>query len=262
MMNFKWGKNVVYAVFFLVACTGGTNRERSKNINDIKMIDKENYFTITGEDGSSYQVQRILSAEFEELLNGEKLVFNDGLFKSFGYRTFSMQDGRIIIEESGNYAIYPTKELLVKQLEKARGPLVREILYKKNPYGEKFPQYTRELINAFVVKYELRGNNNLSLLREVDSLIERHRNDDFFNENFLVFISLIGESLIEEKGGRWEMYLGRDGITWTPYLMFTTRKLDFIHYIREDFFNNELDDPMLNSYSDIKAIIESNIQEQ
>lgn len=225
------------------------------------MQNAEKRFSIKNEDGSSYEVIIISDTEFKELINNKHIIFNEDLFELFGYKTFSTLDSKVIIEESGNYAIYPSRDLLIRQLEKIKGPYSRELLFEKNPFGNEFPSHAKSLIREFASKFHLQAVGGKTLLTSIDSVVTRNRNSEFFEKYYLLFIAIIGENIIEEKGGKWEMYLGNDKTTWSPYIKFKSKDLHFIHYIREDFFNLKLDNPLLNSYEDIISVIETNIEE-
>jgi len=250
-----------FVIFFiLVSCKGTYNRDSETDNKRNNMQNNEQRFLVENGDGSSFEVIMMSNTEFNALVSSKQVVFNEDLFREFGYKTFTTVDSRIIIEESGNYAMYPSKQLLVRQLEKIRGPYSRELLYDKNPFGQEFPNHVNEMIRVFASDHHLDATPGKSLLTSIDSIANQNRNSTFFEEHYLLFIAIIGECIIAEKGGKWMMYLCDDKVTWSPFIQIKDRDLHFIHYIQEDFFNQDVENPLLNSYDDIIAIITANIE--
>jgi len=226
-------------------------------------IMKKGSFNINDDQGNSYEIIILDKRKFEELKSKHEITYSNEIHEKFGFESYETKDGKIIAVESGNYALYPNKDLLITVLKRYQTPRSEELLFNKNPYGQTFPEHTEDLIRKFLDKYQIDNTSDSeSLLEKIDKVIIQNRNQDFFDRYYLTFIAIVGECIRKVKPSKWEMYLTKDKITWQPYLRLDNRALFFIQYIQDDFFDFSLNKPLTTAYNDILGILNAEIDVQ
>src|SRR5690606_38996237 len=117
----------------------------------------------------------------------------------------------------------------------------QEILYGLNPYGEKFPLHTRELIQDLCIELDLNysayENDLEGLIKALGEQIKLKKEKDFYKEKFLNLVALIGEAANKKMGSSWMMVLSDDdNLTWNTFLLMRNEKVVFHTYLYEDIF--------------------------
>lgn len=142
----------------------------------------------------------------------------------------------------------------------------QEILYGLNPYGEKFPLYTKDLIQDLCVQldlnYSIYENDLEGLIKILAEQIKLKKDKDFYKEKFLNLIALIGEATNKKIGSRWIMKLSEhDKVTWNTLLAIRDEQVVFHTYLYEDIFLGDSDNEYLieDVYQTTLDIININI---
>jgi len=68
------------------------------------------------------------------------------IYEQYNLVTYQLSDSRIVVAQSGNYAIYPDKALLLYTISKIGMSTSKELLSDKNPYGDRFPEHVNSLV--------------------------------------------------------------------------------------------------------------------
>lgn len=260
MMNIRSCLKVAFLCFYCYSCTDDT-KGVSKSIKNLDKMKEDKSFFITDSNNVRHEIFKISPEQFEQFKMENKLTFCDSVYNQHGLNAFKLIDGKVIVQESSKYALYPSLDVLLGVLKGYTGPYKREILYGKNPYGEDFPKKVNGLIQKMFDDFNINTENfnKEDILNALDSIIVRNRNKDFLDKNFLSFIALIGKYNIEEFGGKWKMVLANDKETWNPSLEINTQKVYFANYIIEDFLDSNVNNPATEVFETVRDIIRMNI---
>jgi hypothetical protein len=189
-----------------------------------------------------------------------RLSFCDSVYKAYNLNAYNLDDGRIIVQESSKYALYPSLEVLLGVLRGYKGPYKREFLDGKNPYGKDFPMEVDNITSKMLTDLGVRSDmSKRDILKMLDTVIVINRSNAFLDKYLLGFIALIGKYNIEEFGGEWEMVLADDKRTWNPGIIINSQKVYFVSYILEDFLDHKLNNPATEVCETVSDIIRYNI---
>jgi hypothetical protein len=243
-------KSKVFLIFFVLLIDGCTNKQeynlQSKS-SDVFMGKTSKYFYLKDSEGKEYKIEKLSGAEFDKLIeeNGKKV--SSELNNSFSILAYELKDNRIIIEQSDNYALYPSKEAAFRILRNFSGPKSVEILEGLNPYNEKFIQLTDSIVHEVYEKYNIRpGNEDVEIL---DRIVANKRLKDKNNlkGDIIYFIAFVGEKIRKSHNAEWAIKKSElDNRTWTPYLQYLNKPIFF-----DDLLYTSLDD--LNNKSPLKT---------
>lgn len=161
---------------------------------------------------------------------------------------------RIIVGSDSDFYIYKTRSDLEKVLEDFEtnsGGV--EIMRYKNIYGQDFPSKTHLLIQQLLKDLNMIGDSpiNEDLLIQIDQKLHATKSSEFNKRHYLHFVAVIGEVLIENCQMRWNMTLGSDSVTWSPYLLtMQEEKISFFVDLYEDIYiNNPIQNMLHFNYS-------------
>lgn len=125
------------------------------------------------------------------------------------------------------------------------------LLTGKNPYGDKFPQFTNELIREVDAMLGIVNTNDRKNYDDVFKLdiklmeIEDEISEDFVNKYLLHFIAYVGEILITETNGHWVMDFDKEAEVWEPNIKMRENKVVIVPWVYDGVFNDEV--PSLSS---------------
>lgn len=249
-------------IMIFLGCNGSVNQTGLKEMRSKKeSIMKKKPFKIKGADGNFYEVFPISKEQFDSLTNSQSEGFVKEIYEQYNLVTYQLSDSRIVVAQSGNYAIYPDKALLLYTISKIGMSTSKELLSDKNPYGDRFPEHVNSLVLDFKHRFGISDNlDGKALIMEVDKVIRKNRNQDFFDNYFLCLIAVVGEYFVTHEKAIWVMELASDNTTWQPYLKLPNRNLYFIHYVLKDFYDSSIDFPLSNTCDGMLDILRADIK--
>lgn len=239
------------------------NMERTsedKKENTMEMDENKSFF-ITDSNNIKYEIVQVSKNEFKKYKVDNKLIFCNDIFDHYGVTAYKIDDAKVIVEESGRYALYPSMNILLNVLKNYKGSYKRSILFDKNPYGKNFPDMVGTIVTQLFDDLDIDPDvlNREDVLIKLDNAILKNRNELFFEKYFLGFIALIGKYSLQEFKGRWQMVLSDDKVTWNPFIEINNQKVYFADYIREDFFNLKERKPFTEAFETVRHIIRINV---
>jgi hypothetical protein len=169
-----------------------------------------------------------------------KRVYNSITINEPEIIIYEIDNGNILVSSDGYHSVYKSLDDLIKVMNDFDENGI-EILSTLNKFNENFPLHTKELINELY--RSLHYNPKEQLDCDLDALnskiINTENTKDFNEKNILNYIALIGEIIINEYGGNWEVNLAKDNKTWNPYLIIDNNKIDIISYTYEDMIETD-----------------------
>ena len=125
------------------------------------------------------------------------------------------------------------------------------LLAGKNPYNDKFPQFTNNLILEIE---SVLGVMNRNAKRTYDDIVdidirlmqkEDKLSETFVNKYLLHFTAYVGEILISETNGHWVMDFDEESQIWEPCIKVEDKKVIIAVWVYDGLFNDEV--PSLSS---------------
>jgi len=164
----------------------------------------------------------------------------------------------ILVADNNYYSQYESLKDFEKVLLQRDDPIKgREIMFKKNEFGEDFPKHTKELIKILFIELSLYQDEkiDLLLLEKIENKIVAIDNPLFFyRKYFLHFVSLLGEITIKYCSASWDLELSNDGMTWNPFLKIQNKSIPIFSYLYETlFFDHNIDNPFSSNAIICKA---------
>jgi hypothetical protein len=255
----KFNTSIIIALTFLSSCNEGDDRA-SNSAKKTELMSKESSFFITDGQNNRHEIFKIMPDLFESLKAEGKLSFSDSIYNEYNINAYCTDDGKIIVQESNRFAMYPSIEILRTTLKGYAGPYKRELLEGLNPYNDNFPAEVNNIISKMLADLNLDPNLSFKhLLKRLDAIIVKNRSKAFLDKHLLGFVALIGKHNIDEFGGKWEMVLSEDKKTWNPAIKIENEELYFVNYILEDFSNSDLPYPATEVFETVRDIIRINI---
>lgn len=152
---------------------------------------------------------------------------------------YEMDNGHILVSSDGYHSIYKNLDDLIKVMNDYDGGGV-EILSTLNQFDGNFPIHTSKLIDDLFISLDYHPKEQLNCdLGLLNNKINNIHDAKIFNEKMILnYIALIGEIIIKEHHGYWEMRLAKDNKTWNPYLVIDNRKIDIVSYAYEDMIQS------------------------
>ena len=151
---------------------------------------------------------------------------------------------------------YNDFDLLVKQSSNLTNSL--EFLFKRNPYKQLFPSHAKQLSLELLSVLEVTGNFDNNLLQKIDKKINSLSEPEFFRDDFLHQIAIVGEIVNEKFGLVWKMILAEDKETFNPCLELPNAGLIYLY---EDIFRNicvdEFEFALYETYKQIEIDIDT-----
>jgi hypothetical protein len=150
--------------------------------------------------------------------------------------------------KEGVYCWYPSFEDLKKLRDFPMQKAWRHYFEGYNPYREKFPEKTRELVELLLSDLMLNKDSfsfNNNLILEVDRAILSTEDPQIFMITHLIQLSaLVGEIFIAQNNAEWYMERDADGETWVPKILVTKSKekigtIGFVHWLYESIMYYE-----------------------
>lgn len=172
----------------------------------------------------------------------------------------------MIVNEEDYYTLYHSIDDLDKVLNDANNSSNgTEVLFNRNPYGGDFPNHTGELISKLSTSLNINDTSgilDMGYLKKVDEKINLTINPkEFYEQNFINIIALIGTVVIQKYGAKWDMKLADDKHTWNPNLKVKNESLEFFTYLYEDvFLNNQTKNIIPEVYQTAVDIVRHNIK--
>ena len=93
------------------------------------MLDNEKSFTVTDSKGEKHIVEK-LSADDFNWFEQQGIKCNDN-YLAKGINIYETNDGKVIVQESGNYALYPSLQVLDDILRNLPKNSTKAIMYNK-----------------------------------------------------------------------------------------------------------------------------------
>lgn len=146
-----------------------------------------------------------------------------------------MSTGDILVSSEGYHSIYNKIDDLVKVMDDF-DESGHEILLNKNSFKQDFPNYIEQMESAIFKELDLHKLSNEDVdLNLIDKKINSLKNkDQFIRQHFLELIAVVGDKIVKENDGIWEMVLASDNKTWNPYIIINKKKIDITSYLYED----------------------------
>lgn len=258
-MRYKLYFNCIFIFLILHSCKE-TDNDAIKEIKNVNSMKEEKSFFVTDASNIRHEVFSIKPEVFERMKIEGKLSFCDSIFNEYELNAYCLEDGKVILQESSRYALYPSLKVLSDVLSGYTGPYTKEFLDGKNPYGKDFPLQVDNIINKLLTDLSVSPDmSKTDVLQKLDSIIVKNRGDAFLDKYLLGFVAIIGNSIIEDFGGKWEMVLADDRRTWNPGIIINNQKIYFVNYILEDFLDYELRNPATEVFETVSDIIRYNI---
>lgn len=222
------------------------------------MHNYDDFFELTQE-GKKYKIPILPIKEIKSILSSSETVkLENVIYSEFSLNVYKTKNGVLSMQDGDEDApLYPSEKVLLYHL-KNYSYKSHPILEGINIYEDRFPQFAQKLTSDFLNKVHIRESNlPLNILKAVDEQINTNRTKQFFNENFLALIALVGELINKEYHSNWIMVKSDE--TWTPAISYKGQKIFFDHYILLDYDNKKEKSPILNSYLTIGDIIKFNL---
>lgn len=226
-------KYFIVRFFFLINC----NKNENMNLifNEVQINDGTKIKTI---DLTDQEYKNILEKESKNL----KRLFNSITIEDSSIIIYEISEGNILVSSDGYHSVYKNIEDLHKVINDYDSNGI-EILLNINIYGDKFPNFTNHLIvdlySSLIYEFKKNESHNLDVLCNKISKIDNVKK--FNKDKFLNYIALIGEMILSQYDGKWEMKLSNDKTTWNPYLIVNGSKIDIVSYLNEDVIEGNKD---------------------
>ena len=214
----------------------------------------ENFFELTQE-GINYKIPILPIKEIKSILSSsETIKLENMIYSKFSLNVYKTKNGILSLQEGEEDApLYPSEKVLLYQLENysyKSHPILKGI----NIYEDHFPKFAQKLASDFLNKVHISEINlPLNILKDVDERINKNRSKQFFNENFLALIALVGELINKNYHSNWIMV--KSDATFTPAISYNGEKIFFDNYILLNYDNKEEKSPIQNTYLTICDII-------
>ncbi len=258
-MKSKFYLSSIFVFLLLNSCKEAGN-DTSKNFKNANSMKEEKSFFITDVKNARHEVFRITPEIVEKMKIEGKMSFCDSVYEKYNLNAFKLEDGKVIVQESNKYALYPSIDVLLDVLKGYTGPHKKEFLDGRNPFGKNFPVEVDHIISKMLRDFGINLDmSKRDILKKLDSVIVKNRDNDFLDRNLLGFIALIGKYNIEEFGGKWEMELADDRRTWNPSILINNQKVYFVSYIWEDFLDYRVNNPATEVFETVGDVIRYNI---
>jgi hypothetical protein len=207
------------------------------------------------EDGTFTFVKELQSGEVEKL---KKNVSKDAVstnYKGIELLTVYKSAAGVLASFEGMDLLFDSLDDLDKAIKDGfyTEMAVREVMFKKNPYGKNFDSQTKQLITALLTDLKIDTNTSLDqdLLKSVeDKIAQLPKPYHFYRSHFIHITALLGEVILSKHPSwKWDIVLAGDQQTWNPYLADkNARHPFFIDFYEHLFLNNELDSILLLVY--------------
>lgn len=219
---------------------------------------KTNMDIIELHDGSSVKCNYLTKDEYDKLL---KDTIGEEILKPHGIIAHKLSNMSVVATKDYDYTLFFSMSDLDKVIANSEnGRSSSEALMNKNKYGEAFPNATKDLIKNLLDTLSI-DHKPLTgeFLLEIDRRIEKLDDAQWFmKEHIMNLIAVVGETLISKYHGKWKMKLGKDGVTWNPYLE-KIEGMDFFIDLYEDVFINEPKYHVLyQTYENVVGVIKFN----
>lgn len=254
-------KRTIFILYVLFSACNANNDNIHVDKSQIdlrKNKEKMNYFELE-QNGETYKIL-LLNSEAKENIISKAFELKNAYYNEAGIRVYKLSTEEVLVVRDGEreYPLYPSEKILITQLTKFNGPKTEDLLEGINPYDDKFPSISKDIINNFLVEFNIvpKDKSNIQLLEEINKTVIKNRNKVFFKKHYLSFIALIGSMINNEFSSEWLMK--KNNNTWDPYIEYKGRQIFFAHYIELDFFDLKISNPLLNSYESLKSVLEYN----
>lgn len=210
-------------------------------------------------DGTTIECLSLEKDQFNALLKRRHSLLQR--YKNhYSIDVYLFDNGELAVNEDGYYTLYFALNDLDKVLNQPQNSQT-ELLLNKNPFKEKFPGNAKLLVKKLKDELDAPEKENeqdllLFLDNKIDSLKDAR---EFRKNNFISLLAVLGDALIQKYSANWEMELGRDGVTWNPYISVKGRKVEFFVYLYEDVFLKGNNRVLSELYLTMCTIIENNL---
>jgi hypothetical protein len=231
-----------------------------------KKNEHRNMAKIELSNGKSVQCEILTKDEYQKKITDSSSKLLSKYKTEYNIEVFTTSINEVIVNEEGDYTLYHTIDDLEKVLNDANNSSNgTEVLFNKNPYGSDFPNHTGELISKLSTLLKINETPDIldmEYLKKVDEKINLTGNpQEFYEQNFINIIALIGTVVIQKYEGQWDMELADDKHTWNPNLKVKNESLEFFTYLYEDvFLNNQTKNIIPEVYQTAVDIVRHNIK--
>lgn len=225
-------------------------------------MNRNNYFELSLSD-SVFKVF-LLSKNDTDIIFGKEKVqeLQNDIYSGLSIKVYKLMSGEVLLIREGEdeFPLYPSEDVLLKQLGKHTSVETNEILAGVNIYGDKFPNEADHIATSFLnsIGVNYIKKNPIEIIEAVDAFVKENRNKIFFNQNYLALIAVVGYVINKEYNTNWIMIKSND--VWNPNINYKGHNIFYADYILIDFDNKEIDKPILQSYLSIKDIINSSLR--
>ena len=210
-------------------------------------------------DGTYVLCKELPASEFTKLFQSQVVRKLDSNF-STQVQIYEW-DGKFITELNSNYIVFESVDDIRKVIKEGYfdRAMAIEIMYKKNPYQDKFPDSSLLLARGLLKELHLENENfDFGTLGKVQSKISQMEKPyHFIRRNFINLIALIGETIRSANSGiDWYMHRANDHETWNPYLIKGDKKYAFFVVLYEQIFHdNNIENVLLETAEVTQSIL-------
>lgn len=248
--------SLLLIVIFVFSC----QLAGSKNYNAKKMD------RIELNDGSSIKCKPLTKEQYDSMIkaHAKDITYLRRYKDLYELDVHLISNGEVLVREGDYYTLYYKLSDLDKLLNQAGlAENGEEVLKNKNPYGEKYPLHTNQLILNLANQLSVTSQgSSKELLIALDQRLDSMENgQEFKRDHFINLIAVVGEVLLKKYGGDWYMEMAGDNKTWNPYLIIKGQKVEFFVYLFEDVFLQESHQQTLSEiYETVEGIIATNLR--
>lgn len=224
---------------------------------------RDNYFELNLLN-TVYKIPLLSGTDTSALFKKEKVQeLNSDIYSKYPFKVYKLASGEVLIVREGEdeFPLYPSEDVLLKQLGRHNASEAHEILEGVNIYGDRFPEEADRIATSFLndMGINYAKMNTTEIIELADSVVLANRNKSFFNQNYLALIAVIGYVINKEYNTSWVMVKSND--VWSPNINFKGHNILFADFISIDFDNKEISHPIMHSYLSVKDIINFNLRE-
>lgn len=212
---------------FLLLINCKNNEIMNYNLNEVELSD-----------GVVVRTTDLTDKQYKEILINDKeikRIYNNITISEPDILIYEMSTGDILVSSEGYHSIYNKIEDLIKVMDDydEKG---HEILLNKNSFKQDFPSHVAQMEITFLNELGINKFSDEKLdLNLIDNRINSLQNKDaFIRQHFLELIAVVGNKIVKENDGIWEMLLASDNKTWNPYIIIQKKKIDITSYLYED----------------------------
>jgi ribosomal protein L19 len=246
----------IILLIIMAACTSNPNNANMSAMKKNKFIELKT--------GKKIAYTELNQTEFDTLKNEPDSKLLEKYVSEYDCYVYLLSDNSIIVHDDSDFSMFEN----FKDFETVLNDYYSstQIMFGINIYKENFLKKKNELIRKLLNDLDIENNLpiNYNLLEKIDIAILEKMPDrkEYYSNNFMNIIALVGDAIIEKYNVKWKMELSPiDSVSWNPYLLYNGDKIPFYMYYYEDLHINEFDKYLsCQLYLSVEDIIKINKQ--